>query len=200
MIENGTYILDEKPYKFLTDQMGQLTILQEAQSGLSPSPYGLEVTSFDPSVQAFNTNVQPTQRIIRGLARITTADQLKNAHSMAGNPVFAGSNISDDTFDLASNICAQSGTMVHTTDSKTADEILGSNAQYPDISLAMKRQANGSYQRVDNDPAGEVINEVRDFIGDVLEHIRTFKQEVTTFFQKVDNGVMMFIHNPLGTF
>lgn len=214
-INGRSHILDSRGTDISLDKTGKVTIIQAADSELTPAHYTLSLPTKDDDTTPFQCEIMPSQRVISRLASIKSMEDLKNATNSRGQKVFAGTTKSDTDFKLASQVGSKIGDLLHTVSTsdiakEAMKKILGASPDdSPVVEMAWEKTLEGLVRQTDVDWLVSAVDTVSHYIGDVLEYLRAelkslvkvaFKivGPMVQFFVKIGMKVMRFVLSSVG--
>jgi hypothetical protein len=198
--------LNSTPLPLRTDSDGKLNIIIPTDDTLGGPTLKISVTQYVSSPESFT--MYPAQRVIRGLAAITTGNDLISAKTAEGTKVFpdlGDSNSGSVRAEEIASVLSNFSSLVQAADPEAAKQVLGVASPPPDnlvvsISQDKKAQASTRLNVISSgwddfvDGLENVFEVAEEFIDDVVEYVKkAFKKVMKFVFKIVANALEFFV-------
>ena len=145
--------------------------MARADDSLRAAQYNVLLTEFTPPSNSVSITAEPTQRVLRLLANVQSAQDIQGAQSTAGVSVFKDSKAGSDDFEAAASVAKSLPATLRGVDPSTADSVLGPllNVTADGQLFAWETDALGKATPSDGSWINGAIDAAESFLGDFLE-------------------------------
>ncbi|EHK96089.1 hypothetical protein M7I_8224 [Glarea lozoyensis 74030] len=189
-VNDRTYNLDQRPQTLSTDQFGRLEIVIPVSSGLGAAPIGLRFLADTSETRIFQ--IQPAQKVLSAISSLKTGNDLKNATSPDGRPLFPQSakDQSQDNFDQVAQVFANVPAMITAIDPNATPDSPLAPSKLDTVIVWQKGEKGSQGDKSWLDSAVDVVGTI---VGDVVEFLKTAVKGIVKLAMKIAGPVIRFI-------
>ncbi|KAI1169836.1 hypothetical protein F4777DRAFT_584523 [Nemania sp. FL0916] len=185
-VNSRSFTLSAKPLTLRTSGgSGQITIVARSHSLLGAADYKLKLTEFAKGTATSEFIIQPSQRVVRLMSSIKSANDLRGVTDMKGNHIFKG--IDSEKLDTTADVMSQMISAANGTTGK-------SGATSTPSSITWEKDSSGSV-KTSNESSwfDKAVKAVGSFIGDVIEGLKTATKFLVKCAVKIVGPVVQLI-------
>jgi hypothetical protein len=187
-----TYTFDMRPTEITTDSKGRITIAIEPDPSLRAPLLQFSLPQYAKNDNGPAYTVYPAQRVMHQLGRFQTPEELKSATTSDGRQLFP-KGIDEDRLKQSSQLMSQMPAMLRTVDSNAAQATLPPKLQTLPLSkddIVSVEKSENSVKPAEGSWFTDAMNSAKEFVGDVIEHIKQGFKEVCMVVLKVVGPVL----------
>ena len=190
-INDRSYNLDRRPQTVPVNEFGQLQIVVPSSGSFGAAPISIKFMPDTGETKVFK--IQPAQRVLHTLGKLRTGDDLRNAHSSDGRPLFSEvlKQKNAENFDQAAEIFSRVPLMVASTDADEED-IKKAGKTHKEMTVVWEKNPNGT-SNTDKDWLTSAVDATGEILGDAIELLKTAVKSIVKVALKIAGPVIRLI-------